>query len=50
MNNTCPYRKMIDCFDSNTKNCGNCGWNPEVSKRRIKRWKAIHKIGNTNKK
>ena len=36
-NNYCTYNKMIDCL-SHT-GCVNCGWNPEVAKKRVDRVK-----------
>lgn len=28
----CPHNKWVCCSD---KNCGNCGWNPVVAKKRM---------------
>ena len=37
-NESCSYNKSVDCPNCNRK-CNNCGWNPVVSKKRIKAMK-----------
>ncbi len=32
----CKYRKGVEC---GIRNCSECGWNPEVEKKRIKAWR-----------
>lgn len=47
MNVTCPYTKNIDCLE-NKKKCENCGWNPDVSEKRIKLWKIRRRLEESN--
>ena len=35
-NHPCKYTDKIECCD---QQCANCGWNPDVAKKRIARWK-----------
>ena len=31
----CKFNKIIDC---STKECQNCGWNPDVKEKRVDEW------------
>ncbi len=39
-NSFCCFNTMIDCSTHNR--CERCGWNPEVSKKRIKHLRKQH--------
>ena len=42
-NNPCPYNREVVCGPQDWKNkpakrdCNNCGWNPEVAKKRLEK-------------
>lgn len=39
----CPHNRYIECPGPTTGRCYNCGWNPAVSKKRVRTWLKGHK-------
>lgn len=38
--NSCRFNKGVDCSDYEYCDCNNCGWNPDVYAKRIKKIKT----------